>query len=306
MKKTFSLLLCLILAIGLALSVFAGDTAEKPYDNSALFEVGDYTLHYRVYEPEEKAQNQILLIHGFCLSTASLEGLAEEYRKAGYRVVTVDVPNFGYSSRETANTALLSREEVIFSLMENLGGTWVVGGHSMGGGIAINLACEHQDKVTGLVLFAPQTSAELPASVGKVMSHPLMGKVFDVMIAAAVKCPPLVRLLVAMSFSDMEYAKDYDLDRITKPISAKGTGTGITIMTSHAKGSDLEAFSALQIPTVIVRAQNDLVASPSNLEAIVNNAPETAVVIQYGTGGHMMMEYSPAIMAKVTRYILEN
>ena len=163
MKKALSLILAVIMAFSLCTVAFAADTAEKPFDNSNFFCSGEYTLHYRTYEPDGKTKGQILLVHGFCLSTASLEGIAEEYQKAGYFVVTVDAPNFGYSTRENLDMELVDRESLIFALAEELGGTWVVGGHSMGGGIALNLASMYPETFTGLVLFAPQTNSETSA-----------------------------------------------------------------------------------------------------------------------------------------------
>ena len=80
--------------------------------------------------------------------------------EAGYDVLTVDAPNFGYSSRETSKTDLIDREEVIHALMKDIGGKWIVGGHSMGGGIAINIATDYSEDVVGLVLYAPQTNTQ--------------------------------------------------------------------------------------------------------------------------------------------------
>ena len=137
MKKLISLLLVAVMLFSFC-SIASAAEAGTPFNNSRYYSVGDYTLHYRVFETENPTK-QILLIHGFCLSTVSLEGVAEEYKKAGYRTVLVDAPDFGYSSRENKKTELRSREELIGSLMLSLGGKWIVGGHSMGGGIAINL-----------------------------------------------------------------------------------------------------------------------------------------------------------------------
>lgn len=304
MKKLLSLILSLTMLLGLCVPAFAADT-EKPFDNSNFYSVGDYTLHYRLYEPEGNAEKQIMLIHGFCLSTASLEGVAGEYVNKGYRVVLVDVPNFGYSSRETNSTAFLSREEVIGSLMLSLGGEWIVGGHSMGGGIAINLATDYPETVTGLVLFAPQTSMEASGSAAETARSPLMQMVYKVILKICLKMPFLVRMFVSMSFSDASYAKDYDLTRITAPLSVGGTGAGITIMTSHTRGPDFEKFKALDIPCVIITAENDKVASAENLKAIIDNAPDGTEVYSFAEGGHMMMEYSPAEVAEKTMSVIE-
>ncbi len=303
MKKVLSAVLAILLIFTAVPFAFAVNT-EKPFENSAFHEVGDYKLHYRTYEAKGEEKNQILLIHGFCLSTATFEGLAEIYAENGYKTVLVDVPNFGYSSRETDDTELMDREDVIYSLMENLGGTWIVGGHSMGGGLAINLATDHPETVTGLVLFAPQTSFE-----GKASSSPFGTKPMQVMmevVRTVILWFPLVirYALVAGSFSSMKFAKDYDITKITDPFTIKGTGAGIAIMSSHTRGSDLSKLKELKIPCVIVTADKDMVASAENLQEIIGNSPEGTKVVNFAEGGHMMMEYNPVKAAEETLPIM--
>ncbi len=303
MKKFISILLALLMAFSVTTVAFAeaGEApADRPYSNSAFFEDGEYFLHYRTYEPDGKAKNQIMLVHGFCLSTASLEGVAEEYCAAGYRVVLVDAPNHGYSVRESSETVLRDREEVIHCLMEELGGTWIVGGHSMGGGIAINLACDYPEEVTGLVLYAPQTAIDSEGLIGKMSANILMQKMYDLILKLALKIPLMVKLLVAMSFTDSTYANSYDLTRITAPLSLEGTGAGMSIMASHARGNDFNALKALDIPCIIITAANDNIAGAANLDEIIANAPEGTQTFEFEDGGHMMMEYHPSQTAEIT------
>ncbi len=305
MKKILSLVLVLIMAFIMSMSVVAGAIPEKPYDNSRFFSYKDYTLHYRVYDGDSADKKQVLLVHGFCLSTASLDGVAEEYMAAGYDVITVDAPNFGYSVRETNDMELLDREEVIYALMRHLGGRWIVGGHSMGGGIAINIATDYSDVVSGLVLYAPQTNTEAKGIAAKMSASKLMQNVMNVMLAFALRMPYLVRMLVEMSFSSKEYAKTYDLSRITAPMSVDGTGAGISIMSSHTRGADFEKLSTLEIPCVIFTASEDNVASADNLKTIIDCAPEGKVVYDFKEGGHMMMEYNPKEVARLSLPIME-
>ena len=304
MKKTLSVILALIIAFTLTIPTFAAE-ADKPFENSCFYSVGDYTLHYSIYEPDFKAKNQIMLIHGFCLSTASLEGIAEEYMNAGYRVVTVDAPDFGYSSRETVETEKLDRETVIYSLVQHLGGKWIVGGHSMGGGIALNLACDYPEVFTGLVLFAPQSSKEVSGAAGFIASSSLMRSMYNIILKIALMIPGVVRSLVEMSFSDAEYAKKYDVRRISDPLSVEGTGAGIAIMSSHTRGNDFAAISELTIPSVVITATDDRVASAENLQQIIDALGENAMVYNCEKGGHMMMEYDAALVAKKTLPVID-
>ena len=302
MKKVISVFLSVILVFSLSsVALAAEDETSLPFDNSSFFEVGDYTLHYRTYSAEtDNEKGQIMLLHGFGLSSASFEGLAAEYAKNGYKVVTLDLPNFGYSSRETKKTGLLDREELVFALMENLGGKWILGGHSMGGGIAINVASAYPDSVSALFLFAPQSTAAIGKPLNQIVSSSIVTAMFESLISVGSRIPCVMRMLVAMSFSDADYAKQYDVSKIAKPLQIKGTGRGIAVMSSHAKATDLEAFSALSIPVVIVTAQNDKIASADNLDAILSAAPENTKTVTFDVGGHMMMEYSPEAVCEAT------
>ena len=300
MKKILSVILVVLTVISSGAIAFAADIPEKPYDNSFFFEYKDYTLHYRVYDGDPADEKQIMLVHGFCLSTASLEGVAGEYMAAGYDVVTVDAPNFGYSVRETTNMELLDREEIIHALMCYLGGKWIVGGHSMGGGIAINIATDYSEDIIGLVLYAPQTNVKAEGITAKIASSKMMQTVMNIVCAFAVRMPFIVRMLVEMSFSDKEYAKNYDLERITVPMSIDGTGAGVAIMSSHTRDTDFEKLSALDIPCVIFTASADKVASAENLQTIIDSAPEGTLVYNFEEGGHMMMEYNPKGVAELS------
>ena len=300
MKKIISVMLAVLLVVSMGISAFAVAIPEKPYYNSSFFSYKDYTLHYRIYDGDPANKKQVLLVHGFCLSTASLEGVAEEYMKAGYDVITVDAPNFGYSSRENNNMELLDREEIIYALMCSLGGKWIVGGHSMGGGIAINIATDYGENVIGLVLYAPQTNTEATKMAAVMSKTCLMQSMMTMVLKFALRMPPLVRLLVEMSFSSKDFAKNYDLKRITDPMKVDGTGAGISIMSSHTRGSNFEKLASLDIPCVIFTASEDKVAMADNLQTIIDYAPKGKVVYNFEEGGHMMMEYNPQKVAELS------
>ena len=144
----------------------------------------------------------------------------------------------------------------------------------MGGGIAANVAIDHPEAVKALVLFAPQTSAEA-GDMSKLVSGFIVRTMFNSIISIGSRLPFVMRLLVAYSFSDMDYAKSYDVSRISDPLKIDGTGAGIAIMSSHTRGTDVEAFGRLDIPVCIITASDDKVANKSNLEALINSgAPQ--------------------------------
>ena len=307
MKKIISILFSVLILVScFSVLSFAADESDKPFENSEFFVSDDYTLHYRVFEPSENPKKQIFLIHGFCLSTVSFENIAQEYVKMGCRVVLADMPNFGYSSRETKSSSLKDREELSYELMMNLSTEpWIVGGNSMGGGIAINIATDHPESVNGLILFAPQTSTEMAAPMNMIMRSGLVQTIYTILVKFALMNKSLIRNLVEDSFSDKEYAANYDLNRITDPFKINGTGAGIAIMASHARGTDFEKFSSLDIPTVIIAGEDDRIANKDNLDKIIDNAPKGAEVYRVDFGGHMMMEYDAEKTAALTVCVIE-
>lgn len=304
MKKLTALLLAVLMMFSLVTVAFAEGEGTLPFDNSEFFTSGEYKIHYRTFEPDGEVKGQIFLLHGFCLSTVSLEGVAAEYAKEGYRVVLADCPNFGYSTRETTAMDLIDGEVLLYELVEYLGGIWIVGGHSMGGGIAINLATAHPETFTGGIFFAPQTSAEASGFMAMFSRSGVMQTMYNLVLRLALMFPGIVRSLVEMSFSDKEFASTYNLSRITDPFTLPGSGAGVAIMASHTRGSDLEAFSKLKMPCVILTAADDRVANADNLQAIIDNAPEGTVVVKDLAGGHMMMEYDPVLAAELTLQVI--
>ena len=118
----------------------------------------------------------VVLIHGFGASLYSWRKVAPELGAAGFRVLALDLPGFGYSERPVeaaaytpeAQAALVA--EVLDLLTGDLGpGPVDVVGHSFGGGVALVLAATRPERVRSLVLtdstlptFSRARRADLP------------------------------------------------------------------------------------------------------------------------------------------------
>ena len=98
LKKLIAVICAVMMVIPF---IFTATAAyEAPFDNSFYYTEGEYTLHYRIFKAEnEKAK--ILMVHGFGCSTSTWEPVAKELVDDGYTCVLVDLPGFGYSTRET-------------------------------------------------------------------------------------------------------------------------------------------------------------------------------------------------------------
>lgn len=297
-KAVAAILAMLMLASAFSLSGFAADT-EKPFENSEFYTIGEYKIHYRVFDVEN-AKGQFFLLHGFGLSTSSFDYIVSELNNMGYRCVCADFPSFGYSSRETYTTEYISREDIMYSLMTELSNEpWILAGHSMGGGVALNIAAEHcnEGKIGSLVLFCPAPMSAVPDVAKKMMSSHIMAETMEVIFRVFSHVKFIFNIMLATSVVDSEFCKDYDLCKIQDPLKIAGTGRGICIGSAQAKGMDAELVSKISIPVLMFTAEKDNVVK--DFTEVKGALGDKATYYEVAGGGHMAHENKAAEMAGV-------
>ena len=299
-KKALALLLTAVMLFSLAAAALAAEaTEEKPFENSRFFTTGDYTLHYRTFEAANE-KGRVLLIHGFALSSYCFEGLAKALQADGYTAVTVDLPDFGYSSRETADTDVLPREELMYRLINELGGgEWYVGAHSMGGYVAIALATEHPETVKNLLLYGTSGNDGNEGLRQSLMTNEVSVKLLGKMMTLFSRMSALVRLLLIMASGDLGFAMSYDVSKITDPYEIEGTGEGAVRNFAALPKTNYEAFSRLT-PVLYLNAENDAVIQKAAIEKLRGYLPAGSTDITLEDGGHLFIESRLSETARLT------
>ncbi len=304
MKKKIlkSTALALVFAIVLSFAAFAAAApAEKPFENSQFYTSGDYKIHYRVFEAQGQQKGRILFLHGFLVSTYSWENMTAEMIKAGYTCVLADLPNFGYSSRENADTTVIPREELIVSLMESIAplNTWNIAGHSMGGGVAMNIAVKHPE-IAGLLLYCPAPNTSFPAYLKPVVTSKLMGSIYTAFFKFAASAPKLIAgLAVGYIAVDMPFGLKYDVEKVTAPLQIEGTGAGMTFMTANTAPTDMTALPKLKMPILLIEGEKDNTLPKSMIDETIAALPQATLYMVKG-GGHMSNENKAAELGAVT------
>lgn len=286
MKKVLALVLSIVMLFAAAIPAFAA--YETPFEDSLFFEYEDYSIHYRKWEAEN-AKGQIFMIHGFALSSYCWVELAERLVANGYTCVMADLPDFGYSTRETADMEKLPREDIMYALMTELSDEpWYVAGHSMGGYVAQALAAKYPDAVVNLLLYGTggnDNSPELTALMGNEAFVAVMGPLMQIMT----KFDILVKLFLQMGLNDSEYAASYDLAKITEPIRIDGTGKGACYSFSMLTNTDYDAIKNGK-PVLFVNGSADSVIPDASKDSIRAVLPEGSVDYVVENGGHMFIE----------------
>ena len=112
----------------------------------------------RIHYVDQGAGQPILFVHG-------LGGQLHHFRHPlfpaigdGYRLVAIDRAGSGYSTRVSSGARIPEQAELIAKFIDAIGlEKPLLVGHSLGGAIALRVALDHPEKISGLALISPLT-----------------------------------------------------------------------------------------------------------------------------------------------------
>ena len=302
MKRFSALLLAALLVFLCAGTAFAADSGF-PFADSQYFTCGDYSLHYRVVPAEGQMKGRVLMVHGFLCSTYAWRNMASEMASRGFECVLVDLPDFGYSTRETANTQIVPREELLVSLMRSIAptGEWILAGHSMGGGVCVNIAVEHQ--VRALMLYCPCPQDAFPTWAKGLVTSKAMKTCMDLFFAYGTRCGPVVRLAILAATNDRDFTRQYDLSGVTDPLQYDHFGAGMCEMMYTVQPTRLDDTDRIACPVLLCQADHDVILNRSMKTRMADAFPDAETYTVQG-GGHQCIENRAAELADVSEYFL--
>jgi pimeloyl-ACP methyl ester carboxylesterase len=224
-----------------------------------------------------------------------------------HRVVVVDRPGSGYSTRAPATPADLETQAAsIAALIRtlSLGPAFVVG-HSLGGAIALTLALEHPQQVAGLALLAPLTHIRdevPPVFKGLTIESPFMRR----LLAWTLAIPASIKA----SAATLEVV--FGPEAVPKDFATRGGGL-LSLRPSAflAASGDLQAlpdslprvqarYASLRVPVSVLYGKDDRILDwKANGQALVDKVPGAR--LELVEGGHML----PVTQVEVTAEFIE-
>ncbi len=246
----------LAIALG-SCGLSAGDAAEGPYAR-----LGPPDAPVKLYYEEQGKGPPLLLIHGFGASTFTWRFMAPELAKT-HRVIAVDLKGFGQSDKPfDERYSVFDQAELLAQLIEekDLRNLTLVG-HSFGGGVALLLALEANQRLdgphhpAGAAQF-DRLSAEIPVFF-RLLDVPLVSQIGVRMV------PPSVQTRVALR--DRLFRRQQDRPGRDRAYAAPlKTAAGKHAMIHSARQivpEDIaelsERYKTMELPTLILWCDHD-------------------------------------------------
>lgn len=262
------------------------------------------TVHVRDEGPREGIA--VVLIHG---SNASLHTWAPWVARLGdkYRIITFDEPAHGLTgpAPDGRYTQAAYARVLAAVVRERRLGKFVVGGNSMGGGIAARYAADHPDRILGLILV-DASGAPYPDGSG------------DTSVAVKVMRLPLIRDFIAGITPRWLIAKSLDGAVSVKSVMTPAVvdrywellrypGNRVATIERFAQGYQSVAAAELariDAPALILWGRQDQFIPVASAAYFAHALRHSRTVIYDGIG-HLPMEETPDRSAADVRAFLD-
>jgi len=252
-------------------------------------DVDGVNIRYQTWGKPAPDKPTALLLHGFANSLQSFRLLAPLLADR-YYVVAFDMPGFGLSDKpapfdyKNAHQATVACDLIKVLGLKNV----VVGGHSLGGAIALRVALESPE-VVGLVVMNPGIITSGVPAIAKYLVFPfprIQAKIFG--------DPEFRSNFLRRSFVNPAIVTDDVVKDLSRTARTQGYLSGMSNMMGQYNDPDeVPMLPRVTVPSLIVWGQQDRNKAMSEFEELKAKLPlNTAVLVP--TSGHYVQEEAPA------------
>ncbi len=303
-KYAFASLFVLLIII---VSVFAQsdipkDILIKKYGagDSKFMPIMGMQVHYR---DQGNALDSVplVLIHGTSSSLHTWEKITAILNSPNYenkRVIALDMPAFGLTGLNPENSYSYDNyTQVIDSLLIKLKvNSCIIGGNSLGGGIAWHYTVAHPNKVAKLILIdaSGYPHKNEKGSLGfKIAQMPVINN-----LLLFITPKSLVRKSIEGVYYDHSLIEESTITRYHELLLCEGNRKAALSLFKHPFQQNTELIKTIQAPTLILWGKEDGLISVDNAKLFNADIKNSQVVI-LDKVGHVPNEEAPKQVAKV-------
>jgi pimeloyl-ACP methyl ester carboxylesterase len=279
----------LVLAAITQIGVILIERSHAP--TGRMIDVTGGRLHVVELGADNTGAVPVVLIHGASANLESMRQPLGERLARSHRVIMIDRPGHGWSTRETLNDSTpLIQARMIDEALGKLGiAQAIIVGHSWGGALAPAMAIQHPDRVAGLVLLAPVTH-RWPGGVAwyhSVGAMPVVGRLF----AHTLALPTGVLMLNAgargaflpQSMPD-GYVSSTRLSLLLRPREFLANAHDMAAL-KDAVTAQMPRYGEIKVPVVILHGDLDKsVYIDRHSRPFVQAVPHTELIVLPGVG----------------------
>ena len=302
MKFLIACLIFLLVLLGLPYAIPVsrddGIRTSPPFNNSEFYQINGIELHARVW-PQQTPDlfGSILMVHGLGGSTYSWEQSAAALAESGYRIVAVDLPGFGFSTRKPGlDHSQASRADLLWRLIDEMDHPlsddissvpWILIGHSMGAGTVAAMAMSRPDRCEKLIFVDGALFDNQPATAAQILRFPPVARWLTVFLEHVLITDSRISNILKSAYG-VEPTPD-QTNGYLLPLQRKGTARSLFDLTRTARNEPVAYLSDLAVPISAVWGEMDVITpleQAFNLQTIL---PAMDLRIISGAG-HMPME----------------
>jgi pimeloyl-ACP methyl ester carboxylesterase len=270
---------------------------------SQFLRIDGVQAHVRDVGPRDD-QFPIILIHGTGASLHTWEGWVAALSPKR-RVITVDMPGFGMTGPDPASDYTNVRYvRFVIALADALNvQRFVIGGNSMGGEIAWEVAAAHPARVQKLILVDaggyPFVSRSVPIGF-RIARIPLINKIGEVTLPRA-----LVAASVRNVYGNPAVVTEELIDRYAELTLREGNRRALNKRFKQMPaGANAAAVLQIKTPTLILWGGQDRLIPPEMGRRFAQEIAGSQLVI-FENLGHVPQEEDPAATAAAAQKFLE-
>lgn len=267
------LIVSLVALSGLGLGACVTSLAYKSRVETAfpaegrMIPVNGHDVH--VIERGASNAPPVLMIHGASANAREFTSTLAPRLEMDLRVLMADRPGHGYSERFEGAGALAAQARQMAGVLDQAapGQKAVIVGHSFGGAVALRLALDRPDLVSGLVLLAPVThdwgEGSGTAWYNSVAANPLFGPVFSQL--APIAGPAQIKGGVSSVFSPAPAPQSYyetsGLGLFLRPSNFRANAQDMTRLQQELAAQSAR-YEEIKVPVTVFSGSRDTVLSP--------------------------------------------
>jgi pimeloyl-ACP methyl ester carboxylesterase len=227
---------------------------------------------------------------------------------AGWRVVTIDLPPFGFSSRPAdRNYSRHAQAQRLIAAIRSLSGAPVVLlGHSYGGGPAAEAAMLEPALIHHLILvdaaIGLRSTSDAACATDSEALTPLAWRPLRSLVVANTATQPLLTARLLEQFvARKEAVTPQRAALYAMPNQVRGTSAAIgdwayqfATSCESARSQSASGFAALRMPMTLLWGELDTITPPAQARAIAAAAPGSRLVMLPGVG-HIPQIEDPAL-----------